>query len=62
MINFFLKNIKMRTLSMQTAQLLIFSLLAITGKNKHNRTEIIILTFATLTVFFSIAHKLKHLK
>lgn len=47
---------------MQTAQLLIFSLLAITGKNKHNRTEIIILTFATLTVFFSIVHKLKHLK
>ena len=51
----------MRTsLSFQIAQLFIFLILAITGKN--NRTEIILLIFATVTVFFAIVYKLKHLK
>ena len=51
----------MRTcLSFQIAQLFIFLILAITGKN--NRTEIILLIFATVTVCFAIVYKLKHLK
>ena len=55
------EKIKMRTsLSFQIAQLFIFLILAITGKN--NRTEIILLIFATVTVFFAIVYKLKHLK